>query len=364
MRAAVVILNWNGIKFLNKYLPILIEQTPQEYGTIYVADNGSTDGSIEMLRSCFPDIKLIELDKNYGFTGGYNRALAQIDAEFYILINSDIRVSDGWIESLVDFMDNNPEAGIAMPKILSEQRHQEILEGENGGKRENGEKMAELFEYAGASGGFIDRYGYPFCRGRILSAVEEDNGQYDLPIEIFWASGACMVVRSHIYRELGGLDESFFAHMEEIDFCWRAKLMGYHSWIVPQSVVYHVGGGTLPNNSPRKLYLNYRNNLLMLYKNLPYKSGCYRSIFRRTLTLGIRMAIDGMSAIAYLLQGKFQFFKSVVKAHSDFRKMKRETRISDRRISYTNSFMKYLPGTYNRSIILRFFTGTRRFSQL
>ena len=370
MRAAVVILNWNGKAFLEKYLPVLIEHTPEAIGTVYVADNGSTDGSVEYLKSGWlegnlnekpegaasygstPKVKLIQLDQNYGFTGGYNRALKQIEAEFYVLINSDIRVSEGWLNAVIDFMDNHPDAGICMPKILSEADHNQ-------------------FEYAGACGGFIDRFGYPFCRGRILSNVEMDQGQYDNPREIFWASGACMVVRSHIYNQLGGLDESFFAHMEEIDFCWRAKLMGYHAWVVPQSKVYHVGGGTLPNNSPRKLYLNYRNNLLMLYKNLPYRKGKQNSfifghttVFRRNATIFIRMCLDGLSALAYLAQGKFQFFKAVFKAHCDYRKMKRSTKISNRCISYTNSYMKHLAGVYNRSIILCFFTGRNKFSKL
>lgn len=355
MRAAVVILNWNGKTFLEKYLPVLIEHTPVEVGTIYVADNGSTDGSVELLKSGWTDVKLIEFDQNYGFTGGYNRALKQIEAEFYVLINSDIRVSEGWLNGIIDFMDNHPDAGICMPKILSESRHEQL---------EQGLMEHEQFEYAGACGGFIDRFGYPFCRGRILSNVEYDMGQYDNPMEIFWASGACMVVRSHIYNQLGGLDESFFAHMEEIDFCWRAKLMGYHAWVVPQSKVYHVGGGTLPNNSPRKLYLNYRNNLLMLYKNLPYRKGEQRTIFRRNATIFIRMCLDGLSALAYLAQGKMSFFKAVFNAHCDFRKMKKATEISSRCISYTNSYMKYLAGVYNRSIILCFFTGRKKFSKL
>ncbi len=380
MRAAVVILNWNGKPFLQKYLPVLIENTGKDVGVIYVADNGSTDGSVEMLKEEYPNVKLIEFDKNYGFTGGYNRALKQIEAEFYVLINSDIRVSERWLEGIVDFMDNHPEAGICMPKILSETRHEEILgsrkeESGNTGFKEcnpkyekakccEDQELVEQFEYAGACGGFIDKFGFPFCRGRILSDVEDDKGQYDNPMEIFWATGACMVVRSHIYNKLGGLDESFFAHMEEIDFCWRAKLMGYHVWVVPQSKVYHVGGGTLPNNSPRKLYLNYRNNLLMLYKNLPYKKEGNSSILRREATIFIRMCIDGASAIAYLLQGKFSFFKAVLTAHRDFCRMKKTTSRSNRCISYTNSYMRYLCGVYNRSIILRFFTGCKKFSNL
>ncbi len=345
MKAAVVILNWNGIHFLEKYLPILIEHTPATTGTIIVADNGSTDGSIEMLKERFSQVQLIEFDRNYGFTGGYNRALAQIEADYFVLINSDIRVSAGWLDIIIEFMENNPGADICMPKILSEYQH-------------------EVFEYAGACGGFIDCYGFPFCRGRILSHVEEDRGQYDSPMEIFWASGACMVVKSRVWSEVGGLDESFFAHMEEIDFCWRAKLLGHEVWVVPQSTVYHVGGGTLPNNSPRKLYLNYRNNLLMLYKNLPFREDDKGALIRRNFFLFKRMCIDGLSGIAYLLQGKWLFFKAVLNAHSDYRKMKGAAKISPRLISYTNASSKNLSGAYDKSIILKYFTGKREFSKL
>ncbi|MBR5100524.1 MAG: glycosyltransferase family 2 protein, partial [Bacteroidales bacterium] len=250
MDTAVVILNWNGLKMLQTYLPLLEQRTTCCGAFIVVADNGSTDGSVEWLQEHHPQIRLICFDQNHGFTGGYNRALREIDADYYVLLNSDVEVTDGWLEPLVGFLEENPDAGICQPKVLS---------------------VAERnrFEYAGAAGGFIDRFGYPFCRGRILSNLELDKGQYDEPEECFWATGACMVVRSALYHHLSGLDESFFAHMEEIDFCWRAKLLGYQVWCVPASTVYHVGGGTLPNNSPRKLYFNYRNNLLMLYKNLP-----------------------------------------------------------------------------------------------
>ena len=372
MKAAVVILNWNGIHFLEKYLPILIEHTPASTGTIIVADNGSTDGSIKMLRERFSQVQLIEFDRNYGFTGGYNRALAQIEADYYVLINSDIRVSAGWLDTILEFMENNPGADICMPKILSEYHHEQFLSipdsaaaNNNSCKKEGDPKdQYEVFEYAGACGGFIDCYGFPFCRGRILSHVEPDRGQYDTPMEIFWASGACMVVKSNVWRELGGLDESFFAHMEEIDFCWRAKLLGHEVWAVPQSTVYHVGGGTLPNNSPRKLYLNYRNNLLMLYKNLPYREDDNSALIRRNFFLFKRMCIDGLSGIAYLLQGKWQFFKAVINAHSDYRKMKGAAKISPRLISYTNASSRNLSGAYDKSIILKYFTGKREFSKL
>jgi len=327
METAIVILNWNGKKMLQEYLPTLVENTSEKDAFIVVADNGSTDGSVDWMKAQWPSIRTIRFDKNYGFTGGYNRALQEVDADYYILLNSDIEVTEGWLEPLVNFMDENPGAGICQPKILS------IAQRDH-------------FEYAGAAGGFIDRYGYPFCRGRILSHLEKDEGQYDTKKECFWATGACLMVRSSLYHHLGGLDESFFAHMEEIDFCWRAKLLGYSVWCIPQSKVYHLGGGTLPNNSPRKLYLNFRNNLLMLYKNLP------ESI--RSTRIFIRMCLDGAAAAVYLLTGKFDFFKAVVKAHGDFRKMKQSVDPSPFEDESNNV------GYYPHSIILKFFLSGKK----
>lgn len=322
MDVAVVILNWNGRKMLEEYLPVLVRRTESENAFIVVADNGSTDGSLDYVKTSFPSVRTLSFDRNYGFTGGYNRALSEIDADYYVLLNSDIEVADNWLEPLVSFMEEHPDAGICQPKILS---------------------IAERgrFEYAGAAGGYIDRFGYPFCRGRILSNLEQDNGQYDTPEECFWSTGACLMVRSSLYHHLGGLDESFFAHMEEIDFCWRAKLLGYQVWCIPASRVWHVGGGTLPNNSPKKLYLNFRNNLLMLYKNLPENIRA-RRIF-------VRMCLDGASAAVYLLTGKWQFFKSVLRAHRDFRKMKKSLEPSPFEGERNN--VGYYPG----SIILKFF---------
>ena len=332
MDIAVVILNWNGLGMMKQYLPGVIARTESfgdrsEDGSgdsafVVVADNGSTDGSVEWLESEFPDLEVLPFDANYGFTGGYNRAFAQIDADYYVLLNSDIEVPEGWLDPLFEFMEDNPEVGICQPKILS---------------------IADRgsFEYAGAAGGFIDRYGYPFCRGRILSNIERDNGQYDEPMEVFWATGACMMIRSSLYHHLGGLDESFFAHMEEIDMCWRAKLLGYHVWCIPASKVYHVGGGTLPNDSPRKLYLNYRNNLLLLYKNLPESIRCKRIFARKCL--------DGMSAAIYLLTGRWSSLKAVWRAHRDFRTMKRDIDPSPFDEEKNNI------GYYPHSIVLRFF---------
>lgn len=345
-KVAIVILNWNGEKFLRKYLPALVANTPaslpSEEGqgsvSIIVADNCSTDNSLTFLKENYPQIRTIVLDNNYGFTGGYNRALKEVEAEYFILLNSDILVPDNWLEPLISFMDSHPEAGICQPKMLSEGWHQQMSIEATGKEDLTGLFKAnlsgrkhEMFEYAGACGGFIDILGFPFCRGRVLSAVEEDMGQYDTPAQCFWASGACMVVRSSVWKELGGLDESFFAHMEEIDMCWRAQLAGHQIWTVPQSHVFHVGGGTLPNNSPRKLLLNYRNNLLMLYKNLPTTEGwdAFGGKWgNRNLFIFIRMCVDGLTGIAYLLQGKWSFFTSVIKAHKAFRTMKKETAVT------------------------------------
>jgi hypothetical protein len=289
-KVSVVILNWNGKHFLEKFLPTLIENTNIPNTEIVVADNGSTDGSNDTLEA-FKSVKKIYLDKNYGFTGGYNRALSQIDSEYYVLLNSDIETPKGWLEPMIEFMDANPTIAASAPKLLDYNRK-------------------EYFEYAGAAGGFIDLFGYPFCRGRILSAIEKDYGQYDTPLQIFWASGACMMIRSEIFKKVGGFDEDFFAHMEEIDLCWRLQNQGYKVFSVPQSYVYHVGGGTLPNNNPFKLYLNYRNNLWMLHKNL--------SVRALWIIIPIRIALDILSAFVYLFAGRITFFKSVFKAHSQY----------------------------------------------
>ena len=344
-KVAIVILNWNGEKFLKKYLPALVANTPHSFGnegsgsvSIVVADNCSSDNSISWLQENHPQIRTIVLDRNYGFTGGYNRALAQVEAEYFILLNSDILVPRNWLQPLISYMDTHPQVGICQPKMLSEARHQQLSVEETGKEDLTGLFRTNLsggkyetFEYAGACGGYLDVLGFPFCRGRVLSSVEEDRGQYDSAVQCFWASGACMVVRSSVWRELGGLDEGFFAHMEEIDFCWRAQLAGHQVWCVPQSHVFHVGGGTLPNNSPRKLFLNYRNNLLMLYKNLPLEEGWEAfglKKINRNLYIFIRMCVDGLTGVAYLLQFKWSFFTAVIKAHNAFRSMKKGTAVT------------------------------------
>ena len=246
-RVSVVILNWNGVDMLRKFIPSVIDNSVGEGIEICVADNASSDGSLEMLRTEFPVVRLIELDRNYGFAEGYNRALAQVDAEYVVLLNSDVEVTSHWLEPLLDYMDTHSGTVACQPKLLSWHNK-------------------EYFEYAGASGGFIDRYGYPFCRGRIFDVVEKDCGQYDTVTEVMWVTGAALFIRLADYREVGGLDDHFFAHMEEIDLCWRLRSRGKKLVCIPQSVVYHVGGATLKKENPRKTFLNFRNNLLMLYK--------------------------------------------------------------------------------------------------
>lgn len=302
MKTAIVILNWNTKDFLEKFLPPLIESTEGLDAEVIVADSASTDGSMDMMSEKFPKIRQIRLEKNYGFTGGYNRALSLIDAEYYVLINSDIEVPKNWLSPLVEWMDTHPECGACGPKLHSWYDR-------------------DMFEYAGAAGGYLDRYGYPFCRGRVMSKIEKDTGQYDTPANVLWVSGACLMVRSSLWNSLGGLDDRFFAHMEEIDLCWRIQLSGFKVTVVPSSVVYHIGGGTLPKKSPYKLFLNYRNNLLMLENNLPKTIGRKRAR-RRILT---RMILDGMSGIVYLITGKWESFKAVVKAHREYRKLRRRT---------------------------------------
>lgn len=314
MKTAVVILNWNTKDYLRTFLPPLLAGASSCDAEVIVADNASTDGSVEMLHSKFPGVRTIVLDRNYGFTGGYDRAVARLldapdgDApEYVLLLNSDILAEGDWLVPLTAYMDSHPECAVCGPKI-----HRLVPDGD--GWRKSGQ-----FEYAGAAGGYIDKYGFPFCRGRVLSRIEEDSGQYDAaPRQVFWISGACMMTRSRVWKELGGLDERFFAHMEEIDYCWRAALKGHEICVVPDSCVYHIGGGTLARTSSMKLKLNYRNSLLMMEKNLeacmsPEKAA---SVLRR------RMWIDRFTQAAYLLAGKSEAAGAVSKAHREFRSMR------------------------------------------
>ena len=324
MKTAIVILNWNTKAFLERFLPGVLasarctpEGVPLGDCEVVVADSASQDGSMAMLAGRFPGVRRIALEENYGFTGGYNRALAGLDGfEYFLLLNSDIEVPQGWLEPLTAYMDAHPECGACGPKLHA------------WGDRDS-------FEYAGAAGGFLDAYGYPFCRGRILKRLERDRGQYDGAVkDVLWVTGACLLVRSRVWKELGGLDDRFFAHMEEIDLCWRMQLAGYRVCVVPDSVVWHVGGGTLPNDSPWKLELNYRNNLLLLGNNLartyalaapsgnPVRTA-RRACRAASRTIVRRMLLDGCSAAVYLLTGRFAAFRAVVRAHGAYRALSR-----------------------------------------
>jgi GT2 family glycosyltransferase len=329
---AVVILNWNGKRFLEQFIPPLLEHTGND-AEIIVADNASTDDSVAFMEKTHPGIRLIRNTRNGGYAGGYNEALKQIEADFYVLLNSDIEVTPGWIKPIVALMESDPNIGACQPKIRSYYKRNE-------------------FEYAGASGGFIDEYGYPFCRGRIFQTLEEDHGQYDSVTEISWATGACMFVRSNLFHQLGGLDEDFFAHMEEIDFCWRLHNYGYRVMVCPQSVVYHIGGGTLPKTSGRKTYLNFRNNAMLLYKNLP--SNFLVKIF------AARLFLDGIAAMKFLFSAGFKDFWAVARAHFSFYRAIPE--LQRKRKQLPHGSMKMM---YKRNIVAEYYLrGKKHFSQL
>ncbi len=345
MRTAVVILNWNTEGFLMEFLPGLVESVGRVEGAeVVVADNASTDGSMRVMREEFPGVRTIVFGENLGFTGGYNAAFRELTGEgpeYFVLINSDIEVSEGWLGPLVEWMDGHPECGACAPKLHSWQER-------------------EKFEYAGAAGGYVDRFGYPFCRGRVMKRLEVDKGQYDEPADVFWATGACLMVRSRVFEELGGLDDRFFAHMEEIDLCWRMQLHGYRVTVVPESVVYHVGGGTLPASSPFKLKLNYRNNLLMLEKNLAktfalmeYRREAERAAERAARRgcrkagrrIFVRKCLDGLSAAVYLMTGKFSSFRAVWEAHRECRSLMEASRRNVPQRTAGGSLIGMKPGT-------------------
>ena len=332
-KVAVVILNYNGRKFLEDFLPTVMAQTDPALADIVVADNASTDGSVAFMQERFPDIRLIVNESNGGFATGYNLALQQVEAQYYVLLNSDIEVTPHWIEPVVEWMDAHPEAAACQPKILSYYDR-------------------KRFEYAGASGGFIDQYGYPFCRGRLFQHLEEDHGQYDDTAEVFWATGACLFVRADLYRQHGGLDDSFFAHMEEIDFCWRMKNLGYKIYCCPQSKVYHIGGGTLPKSSARKTFLNFRNNLSLLYKNLP--DG------RVFWTIAYRIVLDWVAAVKFLFGGGLADCWAVARAHVAFYRRLPALRKARKALPHNRVGMVYL-----RNIVFdNFLRGKKRYSEL
>jgi len=332
---SVVILNYNGKNYLEQFLPDVVRYSPD--AEIVVADNGSTDGSVDFLKTNFPNVKLICFAKNYGFAEGYNLALKNLSSEYFVLLNSDVQVTENWLKFLTDFMKNNPNVAACQPKIRSYYN-------------------SEKFEYAGACGGFIDEYGYPFCRGRILGTLETDNAQYEDVAEIFWATGACLMVRSEDFWQAGGLDGRFFAHQEEIDLCWRLKARGKSIVCVPQSVVFHVGGGTLNAESPMKTYLNFRNNLLLLYKNIPQNQ--LKKVFF------IRFFLDIFAALNLFLQGKKENAKQVFKARSDFKKMRKEF-YSDRQKNLSLTQNQHPIGMLKGLILWKYyFGGIKTFDKL
>ena len=298
-RLSVVILNWNGRKVMERFLPSVVKSTVSPDVSLIVADNGSTDDSVAWLRERFPEVEVMELGENYGFAEGYNRAIRKVESPYIVLLNSDVETPEGWWEPLLDFMESHPESGAVQPKVLA--------------YRERGK-----FEHAGAAGGLLDRLGYPYARGRVLFYTEEDKGQYDsdMATEVAWASGACMMVRRRAYLEAGGLDSDFFAHMEEIDLCWRMRLAGYRVYALTSSAVYHYGGASLAYGNPRKTYLNFRNNLLMLYKNLPDR--------RLRAVMAYRFLLDYIAAFQMLLSGRPADFRAVVKARSEYSHIKHE----------------------------------------
>ena len=335
-KTAIVILNFNGKHHLENFLPSVCASA-YEGVDIWVADNASTDDSISFLQKNYPNIKLIQLPENYGFAEGYNQALRQIEADYYVLLNSDVEVTPDWIRPIIDIMENDPKIAAAQPKILAyTDKH--------------------LFEHAGAAGGWMDNLGYPFCRGRILSHREADEGQYDEVQEIFWASGAAMFVRAKLYHEAGGLDGDFFAHMEEIDLCWRLKRLGYSVVAQPQSVVYHVGGGTLDIENPRKAFLNFRNSLFTLLKN--------ETAGRLIGLIPARLLLDGVAAARFLTEGKFRHIWAILRAHFHFyfgifktlkKRKKIRKLISQKKIGAANT-----NGIYRGSIVWSFFIKNKK----
>ncbi len=332
-KVAIVILNWNGQKMLAKFLPNVIEYSRQD-AEVWVADNSSSDNSMHLLETQFPQVKTIVLEQNFGFAEGYNRALKQIEAEYYVLLNSDVEVAHHWLTPLIEFMDSHPQVAACQPKLLAEYDK-------------------DSFEYAGACGGFLDKYGYPFCRGRIFDTVEEDNGQYDYQQEILWATGACMMIRSADYWKAGGLDGRFFAHNEEIDLCWRLRLQGRRIYCIPESEVYHVGGGTLPKSNPMKTYLNFRNNLTMLYKNLPENE--LRPVMR------MRWFLDYLAAFeTLLLKRNWGDFRAIFKARRAFQLWKHEFDEDRRRIQASRT-KEPIPQIFSRSILWQYYVKGRKY---
>ncbi len=322
-KLGVIILNWNGEELLKKFIPQASEYTVSDEADLIVADNGSSDNSLAWLAKNHPEVMTIRLEKNYGFSEGYNRAIKDAEYEYIVLLNSDVEVTPDWWKPMLSFMEKNPDAGAIQPKILSFTEK-------------------NRFEYAGAAGGYLDSLGYPYCRGRLFDCIEEDNGQYDgAPADICWASGACLMTRRELYLRLGGLDAGFFAHMEEIDLCCRILNAGYRVCAVTESSVYHVGGASLAQGNPRKTYLNFRNNLLLLHKNLPKKKGKKVLLFRRLA--------DTLAFLMFLAKLDFANAKAIIDAHRDFRKMKKNYNVFPE-----NDILSAQPGADKSAIVERY----------
>ncbi len=335
-KVAVVILNWNGKSFLEKFLPIVLKFSDE--AQIIVADNQSTDDSVEYLKNNFPQVLVIANPSNDGFAQGYNLALKQVKAEYYVLLNSDVEVTQNWLFPIIQLMDSNPKIAACQPKIL-DYNHK------------------TKFEYAGAAGGFMDKYGYPFCRGRIFNVLEEDKGQYDDAVEVFWSTGACMFVRAEAFWKVGGFDGDYFAHMEEIDVCWRMKNIGYQIFVEPKSVIYHVGGGTLNKLSPKKTFLNFRNNLITLTKNASPRFLFFKIIYR--------MILDGVAAFKFLFEGNGTHFFAVIKAHFSFYKHLPSTLKKRDDMRLMPEFKDSTTGVYEKNIVfMHFVKKTKCYNEL
>ncbi len=337
-KIAVVILNWNGCDMMRQFLPSVVKGSQPE-GCVIVADNGSTDESLKMLTEEFPEVIQLPLPQNYGFAEGYNQALQQIDAPYYLLLNSDVEVTEGWLRPLLHYMEQHPEVAACQPKLLSQRNKQ-------------------MFEYAGAAGGYLDRYGYPFCRGRIFADVEADEGQYDTIRPILWATGAALMIRKKDWQLSGGLDSRFFAHMEEIDLCWRLRARGRQLVCIPDSVAYHVGGGTLEAGNPRKTFLNFRNNLFMLYKNLP--SDELRPVMRT------RTLLDWVAALKFLLTGDLPNFKAVRRARKEYKRLRPDFEADrQRNLNMAINKGKDIPERISQSILWLYYArGIKKFNKL
>ncbi len=333
-KVAIVILNYNGKHWLQKFLPSVVATTYTN-ADIIIADNASTDDSVAFLATQYPQLQIINIPTNQGFAKGYNTALQQVNADYYVLLNSDVEVTPNWVTPIIELMESNATIAVCQPKLLSY-------------------SQPHLFEHAGASGGYIDKFGYPFARGRVFETIEVDTGQFNNSIPIFWASGAAFFIKASIYKQLGGLDEYFFAHQEEIDMCWRVQLAGYKVMVCPQSIVYHVGGGTLQQGSPTKTFLNFRNNLIMLAKNLP--------IWQATYTISFRFLLDAIAAYRFLFSGEFSHFKAVAKAHIYFVKWL----VTNKQLhKFTRVSIINLEGVLNKSIVYNYFIKKKKtFTQI